>query len=289
MIKRGTGDSLTGKRVLISGAARGIGAATARRLHSAGAKVALLGIEPELLRAVAAECEGTAHECDVRDRAAVERAVAEAVDALGGLDVFIANAGVAAQLPLDGGDPAIFENTIAVNVLGTYYLARAAAPHIAHRGGYALLTSSLAAAVHLPLMGAYSASKAAVEALGNTLRVELAPSGARVGVAYYAELDTEMTSRGFGTKAAERLASGAGGLLKVAPLAVGIDAIEAGIRHRSRIVAAPRWVRAVLPIRMLAQPVVDLAVRRDLADALAIARNEEVQLTTPLDEGASGA
>jgi NAD(P)-dependent dehydrogenase (short-subunit alcohol dehydrogenase family) len=276
--------SLVGKRVIISGAARGIGAATARRLHARGARVALLGIEPELLDAVAAECDGIAHRCDVRDRRQVDQAVAGAVEALGGLDVCIANAGVAAQLPLDGGDPSIFENTLAVNVLGTYYLVRAAAPHLAHRHGYALLTASLAAAVHLPLMGAYSASKAAVEAIGNTLRAELAPYGAKVGVAYFAELDTDMTTRGFGTEAAARLSAGAGSLLKVAPLSAGIDAIEAGIRHRSRIVAAPGWVRAVLPIRMLAQPFLDVVLRRGLAEALDVARREEVELTTPLDE-----
>jgi NAD(P)-dependent dehydrogenase (short-subunit alcohol dehydrogenase family) len=276
-------ESLVGKRVLISGAARGIGAATARRLHARGARVALLGIEPELLDAVAQECAGTAHHCDVRSRQQVDQAVADAVDALGGLDVCVANAGVAAQLPLDGGDPSIFENTMAVNALGTYYLVRAAAPHLTHSRGYALLTASLAAAVHLPLMGAYSASKAAVEALGNTLRAELAPSGVKLGVAYFAELDTEMTSRGFGTEAAARLSAGAGSLLKVAPLSAGIDAIERGIRHRSRIVAAPGWVRAVLPFRMLAQPFLDVVVRRGLADALAVARTEEVELTTPLD------
>ena len=117
--------------------------------------------------------------CDVTDRAQVEAAVAAAVDALGGLDVVVANAGIAAQLPLVGGDPEVMERTIAVNVLGTYYTLRAAGPHISHPNGYALPVSSLAAAVHLPLLGAYSASKAAVEALGNTLRVELRRSGAR--------------------------------------------------------------------------------------------------------------
>ena len=73
------------------------------------------------------------------------------------------------------------ERTIAVNVLGVYYTLRAAGPHISHPRGYALPIASVGGGVHLPLMGAYSASKAAVEALGNTLRIELRPSGARVG------------------------------------------------------------------------------------------------------------
>ena len=102
-----------------------------------------------------------------------------------------------------GGDASVFERTVDVNLRGVYYTLRAAGPHIAHPNGYALAISSLAAAVHPPLLAAYSASKAGVEALGDALRIELASSGARVGVAYFAELDTDMTSRGFGTEAAE--------------------------------------------------------------------------------------
>src|SRR5205085_11995951 len=118
-----------------------------------------------------------------------------------------------------------------------YYTLRAAAAHISHERGYALAISSLAAAVHPPLLGAYSASKAGVEALADALRIELAGSGARVGVAYFAELDTDMTSRGFGTEAASRLQRP---IRRVTPLAAGIDAIELGIIRRSRRVVAPK-------------------------------------------------
>ena len=271
---------LEGRRVLITGAARGIGAATARRLHERGADVVLAGIEPELLAAVARDCgDARALVCDVRDREQVDAAVEAAVDHLGGLDVVVANAGVAAQLPIQGGDPEVFERTIEVNLLGVYYTLRAAAPHIAHPRGYALAISSLGAAVHPPLMGAYSASKAGVEALGEALRIELAPTGARVGVAYFAELDTDMTSRGFGTEAVRRMPVAA---RRVAPLKAGVDAIERGIARRSRRVVAPRWVAAILPIRMVAQRVVELATRRRVGEALEIARSENAPLTTPL-------
>jgi NAD(P)-dependent dehydrogenase (short-subunit alcohol dehydrogenase family) len=272
---------LAGSRVLITGAARGIGALTARRLAKYGARLALLGIEPELLEQVARECGASWHVCDVSDREQVDRAVAEAVGELGGLDVVISNAGIAAQLPLVGGDPAIFEKTLAVNTLGTYYLIRAAGEHVAHPGGYVLLTASLAAAVHVPLLGAYSASKAAVEALGNTLRGELQPYGARVGVAYYAELKTDMTSRGFNTEAARSSGLGGHGPIPVTPVEVGIDAIVAGIQNRSRRVVAPRRVAAILPIRMLAQRVVDLLARGRVKKVLEVARNETVEFTTP--------
>ncbi|WP_019631194.1 SDR family NAD(P)-dependent oxidoreductase [Actinomadura atramentaria] len=281
--------SLTGRRVLITGAARGIGAALADRLHARGARVAVAGLEPDLLAAVAARCgDAPWSVCDVADRDQVEAAVAHAVAALGGLDVVVANAGVAAQLPVLGGDPRVWDATLRVNATGTYNTLRAAGPHIAHRRGYALAVSSAAAAVNLPLLGAYSASKAAVEALGNTLRAELRPTGARVGVAYFAELDTDMTSRGFGTQAAAALIGkrrSASGLSGVTPLSAGIDALERGIARRSRRVVAPGWVGAVLPVRMLAQPVMDLLVQRGLARALEIARTEDAPLTTAQPAG----
>jgi NAD(P)-dependent dehydrogenase (short-subunit alcohol dehydrogenase family) len=272
---------IDGRRVLITGAARGIGAALAERLHQRGARVAIVGLEEEELAAVAGR-SGGAHwaRCDVGERSEVDGAVEEAVAALGGLDVVVANAGVAAQLPLVGGDPEVMERTIRVNVLGVYNTLRAAGPHISHERGYALPIASVGAVVHLPLMGAYSSSKAAVEALGNTLRIELRPSGARVGVAYFAEIDTDMTSRGFGTDAAKKLLSGIGGH-RVAPLHVAIDALEKGIANRSRRVVAPSWAKPLLPLRMLAQPFVDRFAQRKLAAALEIARREEAELTTP--------
>ena len=276
---------LSGRRVLITGAARGIGAATARRLYERGARVVLAGIEPDVLARTAAQCgDALAVVCDVRDREQVEAAVEAAVEHLRGLDVVIANAGVAAQLPLVGGDPEVFERTIEVNLLGVYYTLRAAGEHIAHERGYALAIASLAAAVHPPLLGAYSASKAGVEALADSLRIELAPTGARVGVAYFAELDTDMVRQGFGTAAAQRMADARRPGPRVAPLEAGIDAIERGVARRSRRVVAPRWVAPVLQTRMLAQRVIELATRSSIEDVLEIARGEDAPLTTPQPE-----
>jgi NAD(P)-dependent dehydrogenase (short-subunit alcohol dehydrogenase family) len=211
----------------------------------------------------------------------VEAAVEAAVEHLRGLDVIVANAGVAAQLPLVDGDPEVFERTIEVNLLGAYYTLRAAGPHIAHPQGYALAISSLAAALHPPLLGAYCASKAGVEAMADSLRIELAPSGARVGVAYFAELDTEMVRTGFGTQAAKRMSEVGPARRRVAPLEAGIDAIERGIARRSRWVVAPRWVAPLLPMRMLAQRVVEASTRSSIESVLDIARSENAPLTTP--------
>ncbi len=280
---------MTGRRVLITGAARGIGAALAQRLHAGGARVALLGLEPELLAEVAASCGGAPwREADVADAEQVTQAIDELAAELGGLDVVVANAGIAKQFPLLGGDPAVLEQHLRVNVMGTYLTMRAAGPHVAHPGGYVLTVASLAAAVHAPLLGAYSASKAATEALGNTLRSEIKGTGAKVGVAYFAELDTDMTRVGFGTEAASKVLGG-GAPTGVTPLHVGIDALERGIARRARRVYAPRWVGPALPIRMLLQPGLDLLAQRGLRQALEIARTEEVPFTTPQPERADEA
>jgi NAD(P)-dependent dehydrogenase (short-subunit alcohol dehydrogenase family) len=272
---------LEGKRVLITGAARGIGARLAERLHERGARVAILGLEPELLERTAARCGGAPwFECDVADREQVDEVVGAAVERLGGLDVAVANAGVGAQMVLIDGDDEVWDKTFAVNLMGSYNLVRSAGPHVAHRDGYFLLTASLAAALHLPLMSAYSASKAAVESLGDSLRIELRPSGARVGVAYYSELDTDMTSRGFSTEAAKRTPLGSG-RLPVAPVGPAIDALERGIRRRSRRIVSPPWVAAVLPLRMLAQRAVEVGAGFGLRETLEIARRERPDLTTP--------
>lgn len=282
-----TAEPLVGRRVVITGAARGIGALVARRLHAAGAQVALLGLEPDLLAGVARDCgEAPWWECDVADRDAMHHAVERAVRELGGLDVAYANAGVGGQMPLVDGDADVWDATFAVNLGGSFNLMRAAGPHVAHPRGYVLLTASLAAAVHLPLMAAYCASKAAVESLGDSLRIELKPTGARVGVAYYAELDTDMTHRGFATRAAAHMPIGGHGRLPVAPVEPAVEAIVRGIARRSRRITSPRWVAGVLPARMIAQRVVESQLRtRRLQAAMDAARAERPELTTPQPTG----
>src|SRR5687768_16690112 len=109
-----------GKVVLVTGAARGLGLEAARRLHALGASVALVGLEPDELERRATELGDRAwwFEADVADAEAMQAAVAGAVDRFGGLDVVIANAGVAANGTVASIDPTAFDRTIEVNLLG---------------------------------------------------------------------------------------------------------------------------------------------------------------------------
>ncbi|WP_394824836.1 SDR family NAD(P)-dependent oxidoreductase [Pendulispora albinea] len=272
---------LAGRRVLITGAARGIGAALARRLHERGAKVALLGLEPESLKKVAAACGDAPYRyCDVAVRQQVEASVQELVRELGGLDIVVANAGIGAQMAMVGGDVEVMRRTLEVNVMGVFHTLRAAGEHIGHPRGYALVVASAAVLAHPPLMGAYSASKAAVESLGSTFRAETKHLGTKVGIGYFAELDTDMTRIGFGTQAASKIKM-AGVFTRVTSLDRAIDRFEAGIARRQRQVVAPAWVGMLLPFRMAVQRVSELRPQPHMAEALLLARNERAPLTTP--------
>src|SRR5581483_10479353 len=131
--------SLAGKRVLITGAARGIGAGLAEALAAQGAWLALVGLEPDRLAAVAERCgEGTfVAECDVSDRDQVTGAVDAAADALGGLDVVVANAGIATAGPMRLQEVRSWERVIEINLLGVMYTDRAALPHLERSRGRA--------------------------------------------------------------------------------------------------------------------------------------------------------
>src|SRR5215210_7082343 len=185
---------IDGKVVLITGPARGIGAETARLLAARGARLSLVGLEPELLAALAAELGGghVWFECDVTDQAALERAVAGTVGALGGIDVVIANAGVASNGTVAVGPVEALVRTIDVNLTGVVRTVSATLPYVTESRGYYLLVSSAAALAPLPGLSAYAAAKSGVEQFGNVLRLELAHKGVRVGVAHPSWIDTDM-------------------------------------------------------------------------------------------------
>ena len=262
--------------MLITGAARGIGAATAERLHAAGANVALVGLEPELLEALAVRLgdRAAAFEADVTDFAALQRAVAGTVRRFGAIDVAIANAGISyigrlATAPIDQ-----VERTLEVNLMGVWRTNRAVLDQIVARRGYLLNIASLSAATHSPLMGAYTASKAGVEALTDCLRVETAPTGARVGCAYFGFIDTDLVKASFAHPSTQVMSELMPKFVAhPAPLAQAVDAIERGITRRSARVWAPRYVGGALALRGVLQPLTELQLMRSrqLRRALSLA------------------
>jgi NAD(P)-dependent dehydrogenase (short-subunit alcohol dehydrogenase family) len=257
---------VNGRTVFITGAARGIGAETARRLHSRGANVALVGLEPERLEALAAQLGDRAamFEADVTDYDALQRAVSATVERFGGIDVGIANAGVVFTGPLSTAPVAQVERTLAVNFLGVWRTDRALIGQIVERKGYLLNISSLSAVAHAPLMAPYTSAKAGVEALTDSLRMETAPSGARVGCAYFGFIDTDMVRASFAQPSAQKISGGTPGFIRnPAPLSKAVDAIEQGIQRRAARLWAPRWVGPMIVLRGLVQPLVESRLLRD--------------------------
>jgi NAD(P)-dependent dehydrogenase (short-subunit alcohol dehydrogenase family) len=189
-----TRTSLAGRNVLITGAARGIGAALARKAAARGARVALVGLEPEQLAVVAEEL-GPQHlwvEADVTDAEALKAAVQRTVDAFGGLDIVVANAGIAPLTTVMTSSAHALARTIEVNLIGAMLTAHAALPAVAERKGHVLLISSAAAFTVLPGMSAYCAAKAGLERFGDALRLEVAHRGVTVASAHPTWIDTDM-------------------------------------------------------------------------------------------------
>jgi NAD(P)-dependent dehydrogenase (short-subunit alcohol dehydrogenase family) len=274
---------VSGRTVLITGAARGIGAETARQLRAKGANLALAGLEPELLEERAAELGGDTifFEANVSEPDELQAAVDGTVERFGGIDVVIANAGIAGGGPVATMDPDAFDRIIEVNLLGVVRTIRAALPHVTERRGYILPIASLAAAMHGPMMSAYSASKAGVEAFADSLRGEVAHTGTKVGCAYFSFIDTDMVRRGFDRPSAQKAKERLRGPLKPPPVSVAGAAIVRGVEKRARFVYAPRWVLPVLFLRTLLQPLSDRAGNDDVLEAMRLAEQEPTELTTP--------
>jgi NAD(P)-dependent dehydrogenase (short-subunit alcohol dehydrogenase family) len=253
---------------VVTGAARGIGLEAARQLHATH-RVALLDIDAEGIARAAAALGGDAVHaaCDITDGAAVARAVADVVERCGGIDVAIANAGIATAGALRHLDPEVLALQLDVNLVGSWRFIHACLPHVVARRGYVLGVSSASALVAPPGLGAYAASKAGFEHLLDVLRVEVAHLGVDVGVAFFSWIDTDMV-RGAGDRhpAFARVRADvrgpAGRTLRVGAAAA---AIVDGVLHRRRSVVAPRFVRAAYALRGILGPLADRDARRHAA------------------------
>ena len=247
--------SVSGSVVLVTGAARGIGAALSRRLVEQGAQVIALDLDDEPLQALAAELGDAvlAVRADVTDLASVEAAVARGVERFGGIDTVVANAGIASYGSVLNVDPAAFRRVIDVNVTGVFHTVRAALPHVLERRGYVLVVSSLAAFTAAPGMASYNASKAGAENFANALRLEVAHRDVAVGSAHMCWIDTPMVrdARADLRSFDAMIASLPSPLNRTTSVESCVDAFVAGIEKRNRRVYVPGWVGAIAKGRAL--------------------------------------
>ena len=275
---------------VVTGAARGLGEQVALRLAAAGYTLALVGHEPELLEKVAARCGGGAlwWKADVTDSAALAAVAAEVRERLGPADVLVVNAGIAQGSSLMLADGDAYDRVLEVNLLGSIRTARAFLAQLVARRGYLLQIASLAALVPTPMMSAYGASKAGVEAYAHAIAPELAHHGVRVAVAYLTWVDTDMVC---GADRSRALAAQRSKLPppfnRTYPLDRAADTLARGILARKRRIYVPGWLRAVAVGRGLLPWVTRVAGARQVA---ATERALQAETAGPIAEhtGAGG-
>jgi NAD(P)-dependent dehydrogenase (short-subunit alcohol dehydrogenase family) len=190
-------DGVDGKVVLITGAAQGVGAATARALIDRGASVSLVDIAEAPLAALRQQLgpRALASVADITDYSAMAAAAAATVDHFGGIDAVIANAGIEILDWTADMQPDDFRRVVDVNLVGTWNTIRATLDAVTRRGGYYLVVSSLSAVTNGPMNAAYNAAKAGAVAVAQTVRLELRSDGVAVGVAYLTYTDTPTARR----------------------------------------------------------------------------------------------
>ena len=248
-----------GTRAFVTGAGKGIGRALAEALAARGATVGLAARSADELsaladalgpRAIALPCDvGSAEEVG----AAVERFAAEA----GGLDLAIANAGIAHYGRFEDQDPELHERMTRVNWLGTVNTARAALPHLrASGGGHLVIVSSGAGLRAFPQAAVYGATKAAQRAFAEALRHELAGSGVSVTTVYPGEIVSSLHDHEKAT-----MPDWYHGDSRAAPASELARAVLAGVEADRRSVAYPREVR-LLALNAVAPGLVDALLRR---------------------------
>ncbi|MDX6601569.1 MAG: hypothetical protein QOF13_771 [Solirubrobacterales bacterium] len=259
---------LNGKVALVTGAARGIGYETARQLHMRGASAAVVDLDPEQSREAAERIGQRAIGigADVTDHSAIMGAVAETVERFGGLDVVVANAGIAqAQMATTRGiSVEEWERVFEVDLLGVWRTVRAALPQIVERGGHIVVTSSVYAFMNGVFNSPYAVAKAGVESMGRALRTELTPLGASASVAYFGWVDTKMVQDATERPHSNRLRENTPDFLlkRIHPSEAGA-AIVRGIEERAPRIFAPKWWRYVSALRGILNPLLDRRMEQD--------------------------
>jgi NAD(P)-dependent dehydrogenase (short-subunit alcohol dehydrogenase family) len=281
---------LNGKVALVTGAAQGIGFETGRRLHMRGACVAAVDLDlaraREAAERIGPRALGIA--ADVTDQVAMMGAVAGTVERFGGLDIAIANAGIAqARLATTRGiSGEEWERVFEVDLLGAWRTARAALPQIVERRGQLVFIGSIYSFMNGMANTPYAVAKAGVESLGRALRVELAPHGASATVAYFGWVETELVQNAFAQNDAVRLSEVIPAfLMKRIPPEEAAAGLVRGIEERAPRVFVPAVWRYISAVRGLINPLLD---RRLENDARVTGLMRELDAKT-IDADASGA
>jgi NAD(P)-dependent dehydrogenase (short-subunit alcohol dehydrogenase family) len=253
---------LNGKVALVTGGARGIGFETARQMHLRGASVAVLDLDAgeaeEAAERIGPRAIGLAG--DVTDQSAMMNAVATVVGELGGLDVAVANAGIAQKqfATVRGISGEEWERVFEVDMLGVWRTVRAALPQIVERRGQMVVVSSVYAFANGFGNTPYAVAKAGVESLGRALRVELKPYGASASVAYFGWVDTKLVQDAFAQEDGGRVRELSPEWLmkRITPAEAGAGLVR-GIEERAPRIFVPKWWRYPAALRGLINPLLD--------------------------------
>lgn len=247
---RQTRQSVRDRSVLITGAASGIGRAAAAEFHRAGARVAMLDVEEELLADAVGEITDSGADapevlpivCDLKDRRTSCEAVEQVLETWGEIDVLINNAGLVMGGPFHEGDPARMHDVIEVNLYASLHLTRLVLPHMIERGsGHILNMVSSSADLGVPGFAVYAATKSGLMSFTRIVRRELAGTGIRLTTLCPGSTTTAMTQ--------PMIDSGKGAATlphhpPEFPAAAILDAVERGLEHVA-VTARPRRMTLV--------------------------------------------
>jgi NAD(P)-dependent dehydrogenase (short-subunit alcohol dehydrogenase family) len=246
--------TLTDRVVLITGAASGIGAATALELVAQGGTPVLVDCDAEPLAQMAQRCgpQTLYWVADVTHLQAMQEVVDKTISKLGRIDIVFANAGVAAFGPVAYIDPEAWKRCFEVNVFGVFNTIRAALPVIMQQRGYVLINASSSSFAHPPVMSAYAASKSAVEAMGNSLRIEMAAHGVGVGVVHAGWVRTPLVTEGALHPGFVRLRATMPGPMnsETSPEETARVIVQ-GMLQRKRRIWVPAWLKILFALRAL--------------------------------------